>query len=77
MGECDYPQEQELFLYKLLGQNSSRKCGGVSAEIGSPIFHLGGRTNGARLRQRLLTTVAAAERQFRLNPKEVEFVITF
>jgi hypothetical protein len=30
--------EQETYLYKLLGQISSRKCGGVSAEIGSPIF---------------------------------------
>jgi hypothetical protein len=38
MGECDYRQEQEPYLYKLLGQISSRKCGGVSAEIGSPIF---------------------------------------
>jgi hypothetical protein len=38
MGECDYRQEQEFFLYKLLGQISSRKCGGVSAEIGSSIF---------------------------------------
>ena len=42
--------QQEPFLYKLLGQISSRKCGGVSAEIGSPIFRGVGETNGARLR---------------------------
>jgi len=31
-------QEQEPYLYKLLGQISSRKGGGVSAEIAPPIF---------------------------------------
>jgi hypothetical protein len=50
MDECDYRQKQEPHLYKLLGQISSQKCGGVSAEIGSAIFRGVGEQNGARLR---------------------------
>jgi hypothetical protein len=62
MGECDYRREQETHLYKLLGQISSRKCGSVGAEIGSPIFRGAGEQTAHACANACLQQVAKVNR---------------